>query len=441
MHSAKPHSIKLSILPLFFITYKKILLSFERLHEFFFESEPVFSMFRFSIATVLFILFCQTAEAQNVPTLTNLANEAFDRLNQRREQIGLPALKRNSLLDYSAAAHANYIIKNHSINTEGHSETSGKPGYTGARPTQRMLKAGYIANSTSENMALISYPVGSLSTDNLIDAPYHRQSELGTYLEAGVAMTAQPSPAGSMNPEQYVYVINFGKTISDKNKRTEPFVYPIDGQRDVPADWIANESPNPVPNMQGQRIGYPISLSASPGETLQIKTFSLNNSSNNAVEGRLITINTADGKPLGDYAFWLPLRPLAYGATYQAQAQGLLNGKNFTKTWRFTTIEFKPLQLTPSESRLGSTPGSTLAIKISGGTGSNYEINYTSQSYQYMGSTMPNLSFFTAQHPAPDLIVLKRSDTPCTHNVSACKMMVKGKDSSGNEASLSLPID
>lgn len=395
------------------------------------------------VSAALLMVLSGAACAENATTLEKLALDALDRLNQRRVQIGLAPLQRNEMLDRSASAHARYITGNRSLGTEGHMESPGRPGYTGVTPAQRMVAAGYTGNSTAENMALISYPLGALSTDDLIDAPYHRQSQFGSYQEAGVAMSTQPAPQGFVNPEHYIYVINFGGKISsnDKGKKMQPFVYPVHGQKDVPADWIANESPNPLPDMAGQRVGYPISVAADPGDTLQIKTFKLIDANGAEVAGRLITTHTNDGKPLDNYAFWIPLKPLAYGMAYQVHAQGTLNGAGFSSKWGFATRGAAPLQLTPSAPQVSAEAGAVMTVKLSGGTGSNFAVTYGGQRYQYFGKVSPKVSFVTASYPAPDLLILTRNSTPCAINVTSCEIIIKGKDASGSEISLALPVN
>ncbi len=401
------------------------------------------SLFSRYLPALIILLLSGAAGAESPASLDKMANDALDRLNQRRSQIGLAPVQRNVVLDRSAAAHANYLTRNRALYTEGHYESAGRPGYTGATPAQRIQAAGYTGNGTAENIALVSYPLGELSTDDLIDAPYHRQAQFGPYMEAGVAMGTQPAPQGFVNPDHYIYVINFGGDSSarDKSRKTQPFVYPVDGQKDVPADWIANESPNPLPDMNGQRVGYPISLSAAPGDELKVTTFTLTDARKVAVAGRLITTRTDDGKPLSGYAFWIPLKPLAYGTGYQAHATGTLNGTAFSTQWRFTTLEATPLQLIPSAEQVSAEPGSTLQVKLSGGTANNFAVSYGGQRYRYSGKTNPKVSFVTASYPAPDLLVLTRNSTPCANNVTACEIIIKGKDSSGSEVSLALPVN
>lgn len=386
----------------------------------------------------LFLCTSALGEEMGAP-LPQLANDALTQLNVRRTKIGLPPLIRNALLDRSAAAHADYLAHNLSLSAEGHSEQLGKPGYTGATPAMRIAATGYPRASTSENIALTSYPLGALSTDNLIDAPYHRQAQLGPYLEAGVAMTTQPAPAHSVNARQYIYVINFGGD-DVSHRLATPQTYPVDGQVDVPIDWIANESPNPLPDMAGKRVGYPLSLSAAPGDSLQLKSFSLSDAGNNVVTGRLVTTHTDDHRPTESYALWIPLAPLSYDTQYIAHATGTLNDKLFDVRWHFITRSYMPLQLEASSAQLLAGNGSITTIKLHGGTNSNLSVTYAGQRFQYMGKLPPQISFVTASHIAPDTLVLTRNDTPCAHTVSACEIIVKGKDSTGTEILLVLPV-
>lgn len=387
------------------------------------------------------LLLCVSFAHASEPPLSAMATDALDRLNQRRVQLGLTPLQRNAILDNSASAHCRYLVKNNSLNTEGHGENPVRPYFTGSTPAERMAAAGYPDPTTSENMALISYPLGALGTDNLIDAPYHRQAQLGAFVEAGVCMVAQPAPPNSVNPLHYIYVINFGGmgSITDQGKKL--FTYPVNNQPDAPFDWIANESPNPVPDLNGQRVGYPISISADLTDTLNIEAFTLSDAEGKAVAGRLITTRTDNGKPLGSYGFWIPLNALNSGTRYQAMAQGSLNGKKFSLDWSFVTRKSSPLQLLPSAPQVSDVAGSILSVQVSGGDGSNPEVMYSGQRYQYYGKINPKVTFVSASYPRPNQLILTRNATPCAKNVAACEIIIRGKDSSGSQTELVLPVN
>lgn len=112
--------------------------------------------------------------AQAETDLVSMADDALARLNDPRAEVGLPPLQRNPLLDRSAAAHASYPTRHRSLASDGHHEDPARPGYTGRTPGERIDAVGYRGSRSAENLALVSYPVGALCTDNLIDAPYHR---------------------------------------------------------------------------------------------------------------------------------------------------------------------------------------------------------------------------------------------------------------------------
>ena len=395
-----------------------------------------------SVAILLLIAFMQAAWAQtNKP---DLALEAFEHLNERRKQVGLAPLKWNAALALSAKAHANYIVVNNSLASEGHNETPSKPAFYGATPKERINKTGFIGNRTAENISMVSYPSGALATDSLIDAPYHREAEFAPYLEAGAAMLPKAANPSAINPMEFIYVINFGKIdarlVEKSGKPEHLFVYPVDGQKNVPAEWVVNESPNPLPQMDGQRVGYPISISANPEDRLIVTSFILRaaDADNAPIIGELIT--TEEGKPMNSYAFWIAVKPLIENTNYSAEVSGTLNGRSFKRKWSFSTAIGIPLVLTPSATNLSDQADSVVTVKISGGTGQNYEINQIGQTYRSKGIGPSELILFTTEHPLPDTVIIRRSDKPCSGLVSACQLTVAGKDSSGKVVSITLSI-
>ena len=112
--------------------------------------------------------------------------------NYRREQVGLAPLTARDALNTVAQNHTGYMLAN---NTLTHDEQSGKPGYTGAAPNDR-IQAAYSSNATAEVVAganrwtsqagasLSMTPKDQLVVD-LVDAPFHRAALLGSYGSAG----------------------------------------------------------------------------------------------------------------------------------------------------------------------------------------------------------------------------------------------------------------
>ena len=76
---------------------------------------------------------------------------AFTLLNAEREHCGFGKLAQNAQLDAAAKAHADYQVINSVIS---HLEVSGKPGFTGASPTNRIAAAGYAdAGANADEIA------------------------------------------------------------------------------------------------------------------------------------------------------------------------------------------------------------------------------------------------------------------------------------------------
>ena len=134
-----------------------------------------------TVTETVTLLALPTTAPQAPASTGDIATDAFNWMNYRRAQIGLAAMTRQAKLDQSALAHANYISLNGS--GEGHDETPGKPGFTGATPSARAQAAGYAAGA-SENISHTGNEVaGSVFTDILVDAPFHRSTQFSTYLE------------------------------------------------------------------------------------------------------------------------------------------------------------------------------------------------------------------------------------------------------------------
>jgi len=398
------------------------------------------------LCLVILLSISNNAHSQNKQSppssqeLEELSKSAFERINQRRAEVGLPAFKFNKNLQASAAAHANYIVTNNSLGLEMHNETAGKDGFTGIVPSDRMKRAGYITNGTAENIAMTNYPDGALSTDNLIAAPFHRQAEFSSYVEAGDAMRVQQASPGSMNNFDYVYVINFGNPgASDAQKNI--IMYPAPDQKSAPIDWIVNEVPSAWSQMDGKRVGYPISIGVGPLATLTVQSFSLIVVNGNGIpaEGKLVT--SEGGKIMKNFAFWIPLNPLEFDTVYQARVIGTINGKAIDQKWQFTTLANIPLALTSSSTSLPAEPGSSVKVQISGGTNNEYKIDEIAQSWSSKGAlNKKDIDFLKVAHPKPDTAVIYRGETPCSGDFSACTVRVSGSDSSGKKVSINLSV-
>ncbi|MBT8349240.1 MAG: CAP domain-containing protein, partial [Sulfurovum sp.] len=229
-------------------------------------------------------------------------------LNSIREHAGLIKLNNNKNLQKAATSHAKYLIQNQH---NGHYEKKGKYAFTGATPSQRVIKAGYPSTYIMENLSINTVGYAK-SIDNLFSAIYHRfvflnldKDEIGF----GVASTKKKRKI------KRAYVYNIGssrvsklckrsfsmangvyymKNICKQSSKMVPkllfedkidvirrknrdiVLYPYDGQTDI---WPAfyNESPDPLP---GYKVsGFPISVQFNPVyyKNVKLTSFSLYN--------------------------------------------------------------------------------------------------------------------------------------------------------------------
>src|SRR5205807_7396531 len=112
-----------------------------------------------------------------------------------------------------------------------------------------------------------------------------------------------------------------------------PVAYPAGGARDVPAIFVDNELPDPVPAGRPRTTGYPVTMTFSQAATVSVASFAL---------------TAPDGKPVAAYvlspspstensAVLLPASPLHANAAYTARIAATVDGHSFTRIWTFTT--------------------------------------------------------------------------------------------------------
>jgi len=102
--------------------------------------------------------------------MADTKKEGLTYLNTLRTNTGMIELRSNQSLNMAAKSHAKYLIQNQS---NGHYEKKGKYAYTGKRPSERVIRAGYPSRVTMENLSLNTINQKK-SIDNLLSAIYHR---------------------------------------------------------------------------------------------------------------------------------------------------------------------------------------------------------------------------------------------------------------------------
>jgi len=265
--------------------------------------------------------------------------------NYRREQVGLPPLAARDALNTVAQNHTGYMLANATLT---HDEVSGRTGYTGATPNER-IQAAYPTNATAEvvaganrwtsvaNANLSMTPKDALVSD-LVNAPFHRAALLGSYGSAGSGFAESVGPNGSGTSASYYQTIDLADA-SKGGSDNQMVAYPFNGQADVPASWVNSESPNPAPGYEGKTVGYPVSLQAI-NTSLQ---FDADNFAITDAQGNSVNCLKVDSRSSGlssaarGLAICTPVAPLASGQRYNVRVTGRLGSQPVDLSWSFTT--------------------------------------------------------------------------------------------------------
>ena len=382
--------------------------------------------------------------ASTPPTATGDAiQDAFHWSNYRRAQSGLGPLQRVITLDRSAQAHADYTALNEKRN-EGHDETPGRPGFAGASIEDRMLAQGYASVDAGENMAFGDLGgAGRMYTDQLIDAPYHRTDQMGNFTHAGAATKNSFTDDNPQWPFTR-YVIDFGSLKKSSQLKDRLWTYPGPGQKGILPDWTVAEAPSPWPSRDNQRVGYPITLHAMNSEEILPDSFTLTDEHGQELPVHAVTDYVEDEfnelpstNRMGSFALWIPESPLEPATTYTVAVKGTLSGKPFDVQWKFTTIAYGPLTVTPSTPAFKG-PSSKVTLTFSGGSG-RYHVKDWSIQYKDSFEHYPDI----ANHRAvtPNQITLRRDKVSCPADLQPCaEIELELADSAGNTQNLTLPI-
>lgn len=304
------------------------------------------------------------------PAGADQAGPAYRRLKELRARVGLIGLVVDQRLERAASAHAAYLARHR---TSGHTEVRGRGGFTGRRPLDRMLAAGWRNRFGMENVYVGPHQPAE-AVDQLFSGVYHRFAFLDfriTAVGAAVRSVAgrdgrnraavfnmgshlmdrlchRPPPVtgryltGVCQPERRIPEEAFNQARS-RPRQANPrlVVWPADRSTDVPPAFF-EESPDPLPDRVVS--GYPISLQFNTDQAPQGRLISLRLFK--AVDGsevgpcRLLGPANDPNRALnrGEYALF-PLNRLDWATEYRAEATFSDGRARETLSWRFTTLD------------------------------------------------------------------------------------------------------
>ena len=289
-------------------------------------------------------------------------------LNSIREAMQMLPLIQNDTLASAAQAHADYLVLN---NESTHDEIEGHQNFTGIRPIDRTLYAGYNSLKVSENLSTEN-PNAQSSIDGLFSAIYHRFGFLNPDIdEIGVGVTqdkkksAQSAFVYVMGNSQhnrlclntsftgsgkYIYgvckkhehrikEILFNNVLTyNKRKNIEIILYPYDGQAEVPPAFYS-EVPDPLPDHEVS--GFPISIEFNDYFFKDVELYSFKLFKKGGEEVGNVQFMDKNSDPHqrfteNQYALF-PLERLEYDAEYSAEVEYRSNNKTENLTWSFKT--------------------------------------------------------------------------------------------------------
>jgi len=248
--------------------------------------------------------------------------EALEAVNAIRTKLGLPHYKLDERLCRAAAAHSACIDSDITLM---HSEKPGIEGFTGATPVDRAHAAGYPHDAGE----VIDFRLNAMSVTNtlreLFDATHNRVF----FLMRG---------PGDIGPGAYgrTLTIDFCTWLAEGT-----FVYPMDGQMDVPISWSKAEVPDPRQIGRLSRlIGYPINFhyESQPREEITVSNASIEDAKGRSMDVFVNSpANDAHLEGGGD-ALLRPARPLTPRTTYTVKVSAKTkSGRDISREWKFTT--------------------------------------------------------------------------------------------------------
>jgi tetratricopeptide (TPR) repeat protein len=252
------------------------------------------------------------------------AGVALAAVNAARADAGLPAVRLDPRLSASALSHSFYWLFNYfapSVAGLGiHLETAGDPGYTGVYPWTRSIAFGYPNQRIGEDITHSGAPDTAVA--EWVNSVFHRFSILRPDLRV---IGYGEADVGSIAMED----MEFGFAIATN---APPVLYPGAGQTQVPAIFVDNELPDPVPHGEPRTTGYPVTVTFSEAERVSMQSFTLT-----APGGqRLAAYLLAPSASTENSASLLPVAPLVPVGVYTARISATVNGSAYVRSWTFT---------------------------------------------------------------------------------------------------------
>ncbi len=186
--------------------------------------------------------------------------------NSVRSSVGMSQLKINYSLKKAAEWHWKYMVINREL---GHYESYIRKGFSGRKPIDRALRAGYPKTNSCVGEVL-SYLKPAIRNSELLSA----YCQLNSVYHRGIVLDPDFDEMGVAAGKGYmVALLGTRKYFSHRRypgRKREIFFYPYDGQKDFFVSFDSDaEEPDPIKG--ASVVGPPISVHFSYYEVQKIK--------------------------------------------------------------------------------------------------------------------------------------------------------------------------
>jgi uncharacterized protein YkwD len=256
------------------------------------------------------------------------AKMALAKVNAYRQRAGLKPVALDAALCGPCLAHARYLVINEGHEKlQGllaHQEFPGLPGYSAEGD-----KAG-----RASDIGIGDYePIDAV--DSWMATLYHRVP----ILEPNLKTVGFGCARGRRQGWVTVLDVNSGR---ERAPRPHAVYCPSPDETNVPLSFPnGGETPNPIPDDEDGRAGYPVTASFPDGEAPTSASGKLTDDKGAEVRcwfsSAAKPANPMHAKLQGNTICLIPEDPLLPSRTYHVHLQGMVAGKAWEKRWKFTT--------------------------------------------------------------------------------------------------------
>ena len=263
----------------------------------------------------------------------------FNQINAYRTECGFPALQENTILDAAAQDHAKYMTLNGFTVTD--TEAQGNPGFTGTNGMAQAVAAGWPAGVFA---GVMDVGYSGSATGSGIGVEMAMTWATGVYHQNGIIFPVQLAGVGASSGPYSGYTFNNASLqlgeINPNNTGGSGTIrtFPCSGITGIPYGMAGGETPV-APNISANGFGTPVTVVGNLGDNVELTSATMTS----MTDGTTITLNilnasTDPNKELGAYeAVAYPSSPLQPNTSYQVNLNVTDNGKEFNRTFTFTT--------------------------------------------------------------------------------------------------------